>query len=227
MRFALILLLLSLFSVTQAQQIIHDKDAELRQVGDFDAIDVSSAVELRLSSGNENTVAVSASSPQHKANIKTEVRGRVLNIRGAGGKPTVYVSVNTLKRLKATGACDVIISGELRYEDLLIELSGASDLKGALSGNALSIDLSGASDVHVSGGNANVNIDASGASHFRGYDFSVDNCRIDASGASDIKITVNKVLNAKVSGASSITYQGTGTISDIKTSGASRVSKRG
>lgn len=234
MKQLLIVLMLSLFSVAHAQQVIRDKDAELRQVADFEAIDVSSAIELRLSSGNENTVAVSAATAENRAGIRTEVKGRVLKIWyenkkwfKSSGKPTVYVAVKSLKRLEASGACNVIVSGELTYQDLAIQLSGASDFKGSLRGNSLNINLSGASDMTARGTNTNINIDASGASRFKGFDLVSDNCRVEASGASDVKLTVNKVLNVKASGASNIHYAGTGTISDIKTSGASNVSRKG
>ena len=78
----------------------------------------------------------------------------------------------------------------------------------------------------VGGSAGDVNIEASGASHFKGYDLAAENCRIDASGASDIKITVNKVLNAEASGATTIDYRGTGMIGDIRTSGASNIRKK-
>jgi hypothetical protein len=64
----------------------------------------------------------------------------------------------------------------------------------------------------IKGSTTNLSIDASGASHFKGYELSTDNCRVDASGATDIKITVNKVLNAEASGATNIDYMGTGMI---------------
>ncbi len=54
----------------------------------------------------------------------------------------------------------------------------------------------------------------------------VDYCNAKASGASDIKITVNKELSAEASGASDVKYKGAGLIRDIKTSGASSISRR-
>jgi hypothetical protein len=234
MKHIVILMLLAVATITNGQQIIHDKDAEPRQVGDFDAIEASSAIELRLSSGNENAVAVSASTPEHRAAIKTEVRGGVLKIwyeskkwfRNSG-RVRVYVSAKSLERLEASGACDIIVSGELKSDELSIRLSGASDFKGAVRAASLSIELSGASDVSVKGDVQNLNVEASGASHFKGYDLKTDNCIVEASGASDIKITVNKVLNARASGASTVHYQGDGMVSDLKVSGASNISRKG
>ncbi len=79
----------------------------------------------------------------------------------------------------------------------------------------------------ITGTATNLDVDASGASSFKGFDLSTDYCNVKASGASGIKITVNKELSATASGASDIDYKGTGVIRDIKTSGASSISRAG
>ena len=89
----------------------------------------------------------------------------------------------------------------------------------------LNVDISGASDMTVSGSASKLDVEVSGASKFKGDDFATDYCDARASGASDIKITVNKELSAHANGASDIRYKGTGKITDIKTSGASSISK--
>ena len=113
-----------------------------------------------------------------------------------------------------------------KADNLKLGLSGASNLKGKLDAQKLMIDLSGASDMTLSGSVGQVNIEASGASNFKGFDMVVDFCDARASGASDISITVNKELSAHASGASDIKYKGSGLIRDIKTSGASNISRR-
>jgi hypothetical protein len=228
------LLMICALSASYAQAVFHDKDAELRQVGDFEGVDVSSAIDLQLSQGNENSVAVSAPGEANRAGIKTEVRKGILHIwyenknwfKGSGRKIRAYVSAKSLKLVSASGACDVTVNGELKSDELAIRLSGASDFKGGVRTKNLKIDLSGASDIVIKGSTSNLSIDASGASHFKGFDLSTDNCRVDASGATDIKITVNKVLNAEASGATNIDYMGTGMIGDLRTSGASHIRKR-
>lgn len=234
MRKFFVLILFFAAACVNGQQTIHDKDARLREVGDFHAIEVTSAIDLRLSQGSENVVAVSAVTEEDRAGIRTEVRNGVLRISYEqkkwfrnGGKIRVYVAAKTLKKVDASGACDVVVSGELNVDELALEMSGASDFRGAVSGGSLAVKISGASDVSVQGTVKNLNVDASGASHFKGYEMLTDNCLVEASGASDIRVTVNKVLNAKASGASSIRYQGDGMISDVKTSGASTISRKG
>ena len=228
------LLMVGAVLVGNAQAVFHDKDAELRQVGDFEGVEVSSAIDLQIAQGNENSVAVSAPGDANRAGIKTEVRKGILHIwyenknwfKGSGRKIRAYVSIKTIRLVSASGACDVVVNGELNSDELVVKLSGASDFKGAVHAKDLKVDLSGASDVVIKGSATNLSIDASGASHFKGYDLSTDNCRVDASGATDIKITVNKVLNAEASGATNIDYMGAGMIGDLRTSGASNIRKK-
>jgi hypothetical protein len=58
------------------------------------------------------------------------------------------------------------------------------------------------------------------------YDLVVDNCIAELSGASDVKITVNKSLSAKASGASLLYYKGNPEKKEISSSGASNISQR-
>ncbi|MGZ5135855.1 MAG: GIN domain-containing protein, partial [Flavitalea sp.] len=114
----------------------------------------------------------------------------------------------------------------IKANDLEIKMSGASDFDGAIESSALVVDLAGASDMTVSGITTNLKVEVSGASEFKGYGLQTDNCSARASGASDIKITVNKELNAQASGASGVYYKGNGVIREIKSNGASSVSKK-
>jgi hypothetical protein len=221
-------------SSLRAQQTMSDPNVQVREAKNFHAIHVSSAFDVYLSQGNEEKVAVSAASEKDLADITVEVRNGVLEVgwdrkgkwsRG-NKKLKAWISFKNINELHVSGACDVDIAGTIKADDLKIELAGASDLSGKIEVTRnLTMDLSGASDAKLSGTAAEMKIDASGASSFKGFDFSVDICNAEASGASDIKITVNKELSANASGASDVNYKGGGVIRDIKTSGASSVSR--
>lgn len=219
--------------MVQAQQV-NDPNAVVREAKDFHGISLSSAFDVYLTQGNTEAVAVSAADEKSRERITVEVKAGILHIGydskglswGSGNKKLkAYISFKQIDRLKISGACDVFISGMLKANNLDIEQSGASDLKGKLDVDKLTIDLSGASDMTVSGTAKQLSIEASGASGFKGYDLSTDICDARVSGASDIKITVNKELSASASGASDIRYKGNGVIRDIKSSGSSSVSK--
>lgn len=223
-----------------AQQKINDPNAELREAKNFKAISVSNAFDIFISQGNEEAVAVSASEEKYKKDIKVEVKDGILKIsfdrdgkfwRGWSGnklKLKAYISFKTLERLAVSGACDLHVQGTITADDLHVNLSGASDWKEGRVNikNKLSANISGASVMRVTGTATSLVVDASGASDFKGFDFAADYCDARASGASNINITVNKELSAHASGASDVHYKGAGMIKDIKTSGASNVSKR-
>ena len=213
---------------------VNDPNAELRNLNGFNAIKVSHAIDLYLSQSDNEVVAVSASRVEYRDRIKTEVQDGVLKIwynneskwtRG-DKKLKAYISFKNLNKLNASGASDVRVTGSIKASELEINMSGASDFEGIVEASSLVVDLAGASDMTVSGITTNLKIEASGASEFKGYGLQTDNCSAKARGASDIRITVNKELNAQASGASGVYYKGNGVIRDIKSNGASSVSKK-
>ena len=219
---------------SMGQTIINDKNAEVRNVGTFSGIKVSGGIDVFLSQSNEYALAVSASDENFREGIKTEIKGGILNIWYDGGssryysnrKLRVYISFKTLESLEASGACDFMVNGIFKENSIRIKLSGASEIKGAFDADNLSFSLSGASSVKISGNAKNIKIEASGASDIKSYDLAVDNCLADISGASDIRLTVNKSITAKASGASTLYYRGTPEKKDVSSSGASSISQR-
>lgn len=216
--------------------VVRDANADLRNVGSFHSINVSHAIDVVLKQGNEEAVVVSASEEKFRDQIKTEVKDGVLRIwYESKGLPKwnkdnprlrAYISLKQLEVLTVSGACDVKVDGLLKGVKLKINLSGASQFKGELVYDQLQMEQSGASDSNVKGRVTDLFINASGASDFKGFDLQTVNCTAEASGASDIKITVSRDLKIEATGASDVEYKGTATISSMKTSGAGSVRKR-
>lgn len=233
---SLILVLAS--TVVYAQKEINDPHAEQRSVASFNQINVANAFDVYLVQGNENALAVSASDNEARSKIETYVKNNILYIKFNQDKKfwkgwsnnkinlKAYISFKDLEKINISGACNVIVVGSLKADKLDIHLSGASDMKGKINVNDLAVNLSGASDMDITGAVTNAKIDVSGASEFKGFNMVTDYCNAEASGASGIRVTVNKELTVHASGASDVGYKGTGLIREIKTSGASNVSKR-
>ena len=233
-------LILSLLAVVAfqaavfAQLTIKDPNAQVREAKNFHGISVGNAFDVYLVQGSEEAVAVSASEEKYRDKIVVEVSNGILHIGLEKGwrinlgnkKFKAYISFRNIDKLDISGACDARVEGSIKAENLQIGLSGASDLQGKIEVKKLNIDLSGASDMSLSGAATQLDIEASGASKFKGFDLSTDYCSAHASGASDIRITVNKELSVHASGASDIDYKGEGVIRDLKTSGASSVSRK-
>jgi len=233
--FALIGLLCFTINV-QAQKVINDPNVEPRTLkGTFTGISVSGGIDIHISYGDE-AVAVSASKPEYRDRIKTEIDNGILKIwydsktgiSFSGNKNLkAYVSYKTLKSLEASGGSDVAVDGTIKSSELVLRVSGGSDFKGAVDVDFLKARLSGGSDIKISGRATGLDVDASGGSDFKGYDLVAERCELEASGGCDIEVTANKELSARASGASDIHYKGKPTVKEAKSSGASSVSARG
>ena len=228
--------LLCFTALTFAQKVINDPNVEPRKVGSFSGVSVSSGIDLYLSYGDE-AVAVSASKPELRDRIKTEIENGILKIwfYSKSGvsinwnndrKLKAYVSYKTLNRLSASGGSDVFPDGVIKSNELKLQLSGGSDFKGKVDVENLRVDQSGGSDVHISGRATTLSVEAHGGSDFNGYDLVTEICNLEASGGSDIEITANKELSARAAGASDIRYKGQPNVKEAKASGASSVKAR-
>jgi len=217
------------------ETVINDANAAVRNVTPFSSIKVSGGIDVYLSQGEDYSLAVSASEEKYRDNIKTEVKNGVLVIsynndhfgRNYGDKKLrVYISFKTLESLEGSGASDFIINGTLVANSMLVKLSGASDIKGAVKITNLSLELSGASTVTINGTAQNLKLDGSGASDIKNYDLRVENCVAKLSGASDVRLTITNSISAHASGASTLYYEGNPDKKDVATSGASSVSQK-
>src|ERR1035438_488045 len=103
-------------NLSAQKTVINDANAELRPVKGFHGIEVSNAIELYLSQGDEEKVAVSAREVKWRDRIRTEVVDGILKIyldkagwrwEGGNKKMKAYVSFTKLDRIGASGASNV------------------------------------------------------------------------------------------------------------------------
>jgi hypothetical protein len=220
-----------------AQKVINDPNAEPRTVSAFKGISVSGGIDLYLSYGNE-ALAVSAANTDHRNRIKTEVKDGILRIWydsksginlnfTSDRKLKAYVSYKTLESLSGSGGSDITSDGIIKGNELRMDISGGSDFKGKVDVNNLRVEQSGGSDVDISGRASTLKVEASGGSDFNGFDLVTEICDVEAHGGSDIEVTANKEISAQASGASDIHYKGKPAVKQAKASGASEVKARG
>lgn len=229
------LLMASTIFLAHAQTtIVNDANAEKRTIPGFSGIKVSGGIDIYLTQGEEDGIAVSASEIKFRDRIKTEVKDGLLKIwydsDGIGWntgnkKLRAYISFKNISQLHASGSSDVYISGTLKADQLSIVLEGSSDLKGNVEVENLKANMSGASDITISGKVGLLNIDASGSSDFKNYELVAQNCDVHVSGSSDVKVTVEKELNAAASGSSDVRFRGNAVMRKINTSGSSSIKK--
>jgi len=209
--FACLVFVIAGFSVS-AQTVVHDANAQVRTVGNFNKIRVSSAISLYLSQGNAQGVAVSSDDQSVISKIKTEVKDGTLKIYVENGAWNgwnwsnkhlkAYVTFTTLELLDASGASNVELTDPINVNDFKLELSGASNMRGVIKGSNFNVDIDGASNARLTITGNSLKMSQSGASNFRG-DVDVTKASFDLSGASVIDVDgTTSDLDIDASGAS-------------------------
>ena len=227
---------LCLTAFAQDTKVINDANANSRSLsGTFTAISVSSGIDLYLSQGNEETLAVSASNQKHLDRLITEIVNGTLKIyydnKGvtwkSSGKVTLkaYVSFKTLEKLSASAGSDVLVNGSINADDFDLDVSSGSVFKGAINAKILLAVVSSGASITISGKSDKLKVNVSSGADFKGYDLVTDYCDASASSGAGVHVTINKELNAKASSGGDIHYKGTALIRDIKTSSGGSVKK--
>jgi hypothetical protein len=99
-------------------------------------------------------------------------------------------------------------------------------MTGMLKADSSDIKLSGASRLSLDGSGGNVKVEASGASSALLSDFAVRDANIELSGASRAELDISGRLDANISGASTLIYEGNPTLGNIEVTGASQFRRR-
>lgn len=199
-----------------------------RKVSGFTSVEVGGAFTVYLYQGNKESLTVEADKNLMEF-IKTEVKGDRLEIYTDGKniskftKMNIYLTFQELEMLDISGAADVFGEGEMQFEDLILEASGASELEIDMEASMLRLDISGASEVELMGTATSFSGECSGASELDAYEFVIKHCEIDVSGAADARINVTDMLEVEVSGAASVKYKGSPKLrSDVSGAGSLR-----
>jgi len=233
--FVAFITLLSLQAFAQ-DVVVSDANAEKRIVtGSFSAIHVSDGIELLLTQGGNESVAVSASDNKYIERLKTEVSNGVLKIyydnkamvwnSNEKRKLKAYVSFKELEELKAGSGADVKCKSVLQLDNLKMDFSSGAQFNGEVAIQHLETNQGSGSEINATGKAEHLKADASSGAIFKGYDLSVNDCEAKASSGGEVRITVNKELAAKASSGGSIKYKGEGVIKDINVSSGGTVKR--
>ena len=226
---------ISLSAFAQETKVINDANATVRTLNaGFTAISVSSGIDLYITQGSQESLAVSASDQKHLDRLKTEVVNGTLKIyydnkgitwKSDNRKLKAYVSFKTLEKLNVSAGSEVTVNGSIHAENLDLNVSSGSEFNGMIHAKTLLADVSSGAGVKITGKADKLKIDVSSGAEFKGYDFAVDFCEAIASSGASVHVTINKELNAKASSGADIRYKGTALTRDIKISGGGAVKK--
>lgn len=200
------------------------RDGQKRQVGKFTKVDVGSAFEVDIKTGNPSLTI--EADRKVLAKIKSEVRNGTLRIWTEGhlnntGPLRARITTPSLDGLTLSGACHATVSPQ-KGKRFDLAMDGASMAKLSLQHSELNAVLSGASQLTVGGSAGTLNLAVNGASQIAGEKLTAKVARVDFSGASIAKLRVTQSITGSANGASNITATGGGTIR-VNTSGTSTV----
>jgi hypothetical protein len=232
-------LLAASFTLTAAMgqnTVIRDPNAQVRQVGDFHGIEVSTGIHLYLTQGTEKAVAVSASEPEYRERIQTEVKNGILHIYydtqkwkwlDMHGKDLkVYVSCVTLDGLGASSGAKVDVDGTLKSGNFTLTFSSGAKFQGKVQASDLKVEQNSGAQSTITGTAGHLQASATSGSHLHGYDLVAGVCDLNANSGGSIDISVEKEMEVSAHSGGRIRYQGAGVIKDVHTSSGGSV-KRG
>lgn len=153
------------------------------------------------------------------------------------------ISVPDLKAIYASGASDIEVKngleskhdfemklsgasyfdGDLVSDILNIKMNGASGLSGNFNSKSINIDIAGASSLKASGETNDIVADLSGASDINMYGLRAKTLSLKMSGSSRAEVNVEKSIDVKASGASTLKYKGDAKSINKELSGSSDV----
>ena len=209
-------------------------ETEIRNVRDFNAIKVSTGIDLYLKMGDTEEVKVVADDDIIDKLI-TEVDDGTLHIYmkksnwtnwGLTKTRKVYVTIEKLNAVDVSSGSDVQSENTLTGENLKLRVSSGSDLSLDVVYKNLSLDASSGSDAKVTGKVKNFEAQASSGSDINAKDLECVICKVSASSGSDASIRVSDELYAKASSGADIDYYGNPQIKDIDESSGGDVSRK-
>ena len=234
--FLSLLLLAGLVTTSFAQKTINDANAEKRTVGGFHGIEVATGIELTLTKGTTEEVAVSASEKEFRDKIVTEVVNGILKIhyetrtgainrRNENKNLKAYVSYKSLNLLHVTTGAEVNIEGTLEAQKLDLKANTGGLVKGEINIGSLKVDQNTGSRITLTGKVDLLEAEGDTGSKFNGEDLTTNTCMVKMSTGAGIYISVEKELNVKADTGGYIKYKGNAGIREIKTNTGGSVSK--
>ena len=203
---------------------------EVRAVGEFDRIKVSSGLDVYITQGSPAKVVVIADSNLHES-IETSVEGGILkvttneNIRWAKEKK-VMVTVDKLSGVQTSSGANVWSQGQIMSENLELKASSGANLTMEVNAKFLSADCSSGANIKLSGVAKEAELETSSGANLKGEELKADQCKMRASSGGNVSSTVVEKLAAHSSSGGNIVYYGEPTSTDINSSSGGNIHRK-
>jgi hypothetical protein len=196
-----------------------EEEEQGRLLRDFDEVEITGKFDVRISQGHDYSVElVGPDREKEKYNIYRSGESLVIEYQGKRNfnwnakdmnieDMRINIVMPSLEKLEATGF------GTIRFEDfggedMDIEAHGPIKIRGDLRTQDLSINLTGKSEADLSGSATSLNARLELASRLRAYNLDVVDAMVEVSGASFAKVNVSGTLEIEEGVASSVDFRG-------------------
>lgn len=216
--FTLAIALLAALLTVQAQKVVYDDNVQKRTISSFHAIETSSGIEVIMSKGDKEELAVSVGNIEYIDQVRTVVENGVLKLSRASDnwkfwtkfknwKVKVYVSYVNVDAIRATSGGSVTAS-DISFTRLTARMNSGGMI--TLTGHIESLD-----------------VDGSSGAQFRGYSLTTTHCRAEVSSGAGVQVTVTKEISAKANSGGFVRFKGDGLIRDINVNSGGSVKRQG
>jgi len=208
MRISCIVLLLSSVAFSGLSQ-----QSEVRQIGVFQGVRVSEAIDVYLKKGDKESVKVEATGTE-LSNVLTEVNGTTLKIHMHDGNfrnrksVKVYVTYVRVEKLSASSAANIFSTEPIKSGKMEISVSSAGSVEVIIESESVIVNASSAGKTVLEGKTNSLEIEASSAGDIDAYKLESENVNASVSSAGSAKISVSKELEAHAGSGGSIRYRG-------------------
>ncbi len=230
------LVLLAIGTTITAQKTFDGANAEKRSVSGFHGINVGTGIELVLTNGNSEEVAVGASTAEFRDKIVTKVENGILRIYYENKLSSMntkkerkdlkaWVSYKSLDQLDASTGADVKIEGVLKSVSLKLKANTGARVTGIVNTEELHVDQNTGSVITLSGDAAKLDIEGDTGSMFKGIDLKTNTCTAKVSTGAGISVTAQKELYVKANTGGYVKYKGDAAVREITRNTGGSVSK--
>lgn len=155
---------------------------------------------------------------------QTKITGSTINLDVSGsGSLTAEIEAGDVDT-DVSGSGEIILKGKFKSVKADVSGSGRVSVNGTISGKA-DFEISGSGKVEASGSADSMSAEISGSGKVMGANFVTNTCKIDIAGSGDVEITVNKDLDADISGSGTVLYKGNPSRVNSDASGSGSVKK--
>jgi hypothetical protein len=226
-----------LFTGISIQATASDENSQTRSVKDFNAIKVSTGVQLYLSMDDRQEVRIEAND-DIISDVVTEVKDQTLHIYvrknnmfkffNWGSRNTVkaYVSATEINSLGASSGANIRSENTLEGNSLVLDMSSGGGMTLDVVYKDIKMEGSSGANAKLSGKAKTFRVSASSGSNINAGNLDAVNCKANASSGANISMVATGEITAHSSSGGSIRYSGNPGVKDINKSSGGTVSQR-